>query len=454
MAAGALKEELKDSLLTTETALTVDNSAVNKHDLRVVLQDTQCPLMPSKYGQSGELCSAFYFNGELWRLGDGDCRIIEFESEALKRKAMDECELMMAVDEYISYVHINKSTEIYSKLNTANLEAGGVDDGDDSNDEYQKLIPSVVARIMFVVMVMTSALNCYAVINGFIVSIEFGYDSKMLNQAAIVMSVCEMVLLSNILLSDVLVNTVFLSLKLLTGDTVFLESKLIATELRSLSTLSILRYLPSVELMTSYFVRWRETLSTITAKLLLLCRESNDCECSVRTNWFKRVFSVPVYLVETAAPFLALFAILVKIQEIEFAAGGSPMDWSLTQLLAFIAFLNQVAGLRVLRNVEAASIQHFVFSGADATMDTDELLLIDNWWNITVLSAVSNLKMSSFDNMVFWSSLDPQKIQLLLKNHVAPGGDDDVLKKAKDCDQILDDYDQRVFRMLEDRKIK
>ena len=238
----------------------------------------------------------------------------------------------------------------------------------------------------------------------------------------------------------------------MTGDTVYLETKMIATEIRSLSTLSILRYMPSVELVTAYLVNWKETVAKIFATILVLCK-SNVTGISTRTNWFARIFSIPVYLVETFAPFLALFAILVKIKQLEFAITGNPfVDWEYSEYLTFFAFLNQVAGLRVLKKVETASIQHFVFSGADATLDTQELLLLENWWNVTVLSAVANLKLNWYDNMVFWNALDPQKIQLLLKNHDNNDSDDNVLAEARNSDKILEDYDQMVLRMLEQKK--
>merc|ERR1719419_617841 len=73
-----------------EEKLSMDNENVNKQDLRESLRETQCPLMPSKYCQSEDFYSAFYFNGEMWRMEDNGCSIIEFKNEALKRKAMDE----------------------------------------------------------------------------------------------------------------------------------------------------------------------------------------------------------------------------------------------------------------------------------------------------------------------------------------------------------------------------
>merc|ERR1712039_335496 len=120
-----------------------------------------------------------------------------------------------------------------------------------------------------------------------------------------------------------------------------------------------------------------------------------------------------------------------------------------SEYLTFFAFLNQVAGLRVLRKVETESIQHFVFSGADASLDTDELILMDKWWDITLLSAVSNLHLGWYDNMVFWYSLDPQKIQLLLKYHdVSEQDGDSIMKRVQKDDSILQSYDEKVMRLL------
>ena len=155
---------------------------------------------------------------------------------------------------------------------------------------------------------------------------------------------------------------------------------------------------------------------------------------------------------------MAIFALWIKMKQLEFMfVGDMRSDWTFMEFVSIFAFLNQVAGLRLLRKVETETIQHFVFSGADASLDTEELLLLDDWWNITLISAVSNLQLNLFDNMVFWFSLDPQKTQLLLKNHVEPRDESDggrrssynVRQIAKESDKILNDYDAKVFRMLD-----
>ena len=72
----------------------------------------------------------------------GECRVIEFrKGQAQKDKAKHEAEVMLAVDQYISCVHINKSYEIHSKLKIAEAESRGHCDGDAANDAYKKLVP-------------------------------------------------------------------------------------------------------------------------------------------------------------------------------------------------------------------------------------------------------------------------------------------------------------------------
>ena len=475
-----------------------DDADIDKKELLLHLQETQCPLMPARYEKVGK-CSAYYFNKKMWRKDDDDsCVVIEL-SPKKKRKAMDDAELIMAVDEWISQVHINKSHHIYNKLVNAFEEARhGSDDGNKQNDAYQNLIPKCTgmffvtlnfehfpndfmfsmfsARFTFLFSMFALALNGYFVVNGLIKSINasdlfthwhFEFTSSFMYEiTTLILGGCEVLLFINIILSEILVNLFFMCLALRNGDPVYLEAKTIATEIKNLSTLSLLRYMLSVELVSWHLINWKESGMHIYASMILSCSstESN----SKRTNWCARIFKVPIFIVETFAPIMAIIAILVKIRQMEFVFTGDPWsDWTTMNFVNFFAFLNQVAGLRVLRDVETETIQHFVFSGADAMLDTEERLLLDDWWNITLLSAVSNLNLNWFDNMVFWYSLDPRNTQLLLKNHVPQGKSgsgprktcEDIRKKARESDVILDAYDDKVFRKFgrepsEDRDIR
>jgi len=433
--------------------LTADNQSVDKKLLWNILKETQCPLVPDKYDKSGQLSEAYYFNNTFWRQDGASDSCVEIDflekgKEELVRRLKDGAELMLAVNKYVSCVSVNKSYTIYHKLQTALAESQGHDDGNDENDAYQKLIPTLMGRVMFLSIFLTTVLNGYFIANSIVIATNEQYNTKVMNILALIMAICEAVLYSNILLGSILTQFIRLIYNLSSHQTTYVQSKVIASQLRELSTLSILRYMPSIEIVSNACVHWRETFSKIWADLNILWTSFR--EKTGRRNCFEVVFAVPVYFIELFAPILAVYAILVKIKQLEFAVSGEPFaDWELSQYLSFVAFLNQVAGLRVLRNIETASIQHFVFSGADASLDTDELLLLDDWWNICVLAAVSNLHLGWYDNMVFWYNLDPQKIQLLLKDHSGVHGSSTLRQMVEHDDSILIEYDQVVMRRLD-----
>merc|ERR1712013_477278 len=116
----------------------------------------------------------------------------------------------------------------------------------------------------------------------------------------------------------------------------------------------------------------------------IFCGGSHERDCNICTL----IFGIPVGIINLLAPALSIFAILIKIKQLQFAFELGPSEWSKTEILLFCAFLNQIAGLRVLRDVEQAALLHFVFSGSDAAMDSDEVLLMKTWWNVTICSAV------------------------------------------------------------------
>ena len=305
---------------------------------------------------------------------------------------------------------------------------------------------------MFLTIFIMVIFNGYFIAESLRIAIRGDYQTEFMNLLALIMAISEAVLYTNILFAYIFTFCISLLYQLwVAHGTTYMQSKIIATQLRSLSTLSILRYMPSIEIISSWIIHWQESCAKIYSDCIITC--SNTLGCSKRGNFCDIIFAVPCFIIETVAPLLAIYAIVVKMRQLEFIIDTEPfIGWTLSQWISFIAFLNQVAGLRVLRVIEAESIQHFVFSGSDAQLDTDELLLLDDWWNVTVLSAVSNLELSWYDNMVFWYSLDPQRIQLLLKNHAsdatAAEDADNLIKMIKDNDQILIDYDQMVIKKL------
>merc|ERR1719204_1265800 len=148
-----------------------------------------------------------------------------------------------------------------------------------------------------------------------------------MNQASILLGICEVILWGDILLSRVLFYAFLLLRCLLTNRNTFTPCKVIAQELRNLSTLSILRYMPSIELVGRVVSNWRETAHKVQAALLILFSHKKPAaEQGGRVSrrkqtrhYCKILWHLPVYLVETFAPFLAVFALLVKIKQLEFA---------------------------------------------------------------------------------------------------------------------------------------
>lgn len=159
-------DEYKQTETTDTESLIFDNKNIDRRVLWDILKNTQCPLMPDKYDIDGKLSEAYYFNDEFWRHNTekDEVEIINFKDNkdgTLKRKAKDDAELIFAVDKYTNYVRINKSIEIYDKLKTALAESQGDDDGDDTNNANQLLIPTLTARFTFLTAFVTAILNAY-----------------------------------------------------------------------------------------------------------------------------------------------------------------------------------------------------------------------------------------------------------------------------------------------------
>jgi len=463
-----LSAESKSISVNTATVSELNNDDVDTKLLWPILNATQCPLIPDQYDEDGTLCSIYYFNDAFWKQCDGDdgsadCRkvlLADDDGGCRHRKCKDDAELMLAVDRYTSNVSINTSLQLYDKLKIALREkTTDYDDGDSRNDVYQKLVPTKLGRLMFLSVSFTSTLNGYFIAESIRVASQGAYGSQWATVLALVMTISEAILFCNLFLVDIVVNSLIMAYRAASGQTTYVQTKTIALQLRNLSTLSILRYLPSIEIVSAAVVNWKETLAKISSGMILVLKNSltnveNSTKCGAGTlkTVLDIIFAIPCYIIEVFAPLLAVYAILVKIKQLSFVIDSEPFGgWGFSEYLTFIGFLNQVAGLRVLRNIEKQSIQHFVFSGHDAELDTDELLLLDKWWNVTVLSAVSSLQLGLIDNMVFWYSLDPRKIQLLLKHHAldAGAGDSDTLTKLIEAnDDILIDYDQKVMQQL------
>eukprot|EP01084_Bolivina_argentea_P013293 24912_1 len=240
------------------------------------------------------------------------------------------------------------------------------------------------------------------------------------------MTICEMILYCDILFGCVLCE----SYLLLTKQKCSEDSRALSLAIRDLSRLSILRYLLSAELVKHFVNKRRSKWADIKKiRMRLFCH-------------------LPAYVVETIAPFLALYSLFLKMRELSFV--NNDVLWDYSQFFKFLGFANQVAGLRVIETFEMDAIQRFVFSGVDAVLDEDTRFFVDTWYNIALLPSVSSLGLNIFDSMIFWNCLDPAKLQIFLKERereVNTFESITIMDKANE--HILDIYDKRVLKLLD-----
>ena len=276
-----------------DSLIHMSNRNLDKQLLFKILKETQCPLMPQKMN-TNKLESLYYFNNEFWirdEIGGAEsCKMIEFKCEEFKNKSKDDAELMFCVDEYIKSMRINKSYEIHEKLKVALAEANGEDDGDDSNDANKLLIPTTLGRIMFMTIFFMTAFNGYFLAISIEAATNKIYDSPFMNVTALVMAICEAVLYGNIFFGKILFAMVQLIQALVTHNTTYIYTKPIAIQLRELSVLSILRYMPSIEILSAKILHWNQSVAKIWTDFYLLF---SSVGTSKGNNLCHRIFAVP-----------------------------------------------------------------------------------------------------------------------------------------------------------------
>ena len=411
-----------------------DIESIDLKALKKILKRTQCPLIPKHYETETQQVSAYYFNNNLWTIDENNpskVRMLNCQSNEKKVKAIDTAELMLAIDKYVDNVRINKSHEIYNKLRRVSIT-------DDYDNPYEKLMPTLLSKIMFLSVFLTLMLNGYFTFRGLYNAIinDFGFKLLVMKILGIIVYGVEALLYLDLGIKGLLYNLITLIIKKWNGYSVYIETKTIAFEARDLTSLSILRYLPSVEMVSTSMTNYKESVTKLWVGLKLKKEEK---------YWFFIFFEILIYLVEIVSPFMAIIALYIKVHALGFVVLKYVGEWDYNNYLFFIAFINQVSGIRVIKDIQVESLQHFVFSGSDASFSEHELLLQSKWWDSTMVNAVSNLNFSTYELIIFWYQLDPLKIQLLLKNHT---NDEDAWKRYKKTDEYLYEYDSMVMSEL------
>ena len=128
-------------------------------------------------------------------------------------------------------------------------------------------------------------------------------------------------------------------------------------------------------------------------------------------------------------------------------------EWQWFEIIGYFAFVNQVAGIRKVRKIEIDALEHFIFSGSDIKLSVEENLLLDAWWNYTIVSCVANIcdefKYPVYDSIIFWYNLNIRRIQLLFKDHHGMEGKDFIESAEKIKAKIdIGKYDTQIQLQL------
>ena len=148
-------------------------------------------------------------------------------------------------------------------------------------------------------------LNGYFLAIGFYAALEDQYNTPFMNYTALIMSICELILYADLLLGKIFFSIFDLIRALYVHDTTYVQSKVIAIQLKSLSTLSMLRYMPSVEIVSSFVLHWKQTIAQLWAGLYLLFQQQTGKSLAKRRNICEIIFVIPVYIIEAMAPLFA-----------------------------------------------------------------------------------------------------------------------------------------------------
>merc|ERR1712157_76637 len=128
-----------------------------------------------------------------------------------------------------------------------------------------------------------------------------------------------------------------------------------------------------------------------------------------------------------------------------------------TQIISYFAFVNQVAGIRKVRAIEIDALEHFIFSGSDVALSQEEKILLDVWWNYTLVSCVANIcdefRFPVYDSIIFWYNLNVRHIQLLFKDHGGLEGKQFMDKSGKKTNIDVSKYDSHIEQMASEAQI-
>jgi len=404
-----------------------------------VMIKQQCPLPPRKFMYRPHInenkwtkpTTAWFYENSFWiKCEEEDNKIYEviFRNTKDFKKYRKRVYAMRTADEYIDCFKLQKSESIYKMLTSAvgeDINAmsksdkkeitrspdSNLDDAPTNAAVYaSKFKPKWWDRFVFLGVFGRVLLNAFYIIYNFVTINEVPTEYRIF--VGIVVGI-EAVLFI-ISASRCGYNLWSLMTRVCQGDTTHFQCKNVPVHLRQLGSLSVMRYLPSGESVKMFKKRGKEWLNERKANYKFEMKNSHKFKCCVRLRW------LILAILDVIGPLVAIFSLLFKMAQLDFQWEVF-QNWEWIEILTYFAFVNQVAGIRKVRYIEIDSLQHFIFSGSDIKMDATENLLLEWWWNYTMVSVLANIcsefKYPVFDSIIFWYNLNVRRIQLLFKDH-------------------------------------
>eukprot|EP01083_Nonionella_stella_P001773 5081_1 len=425
------------------------------------LIETQCPLPPRKQryiNDKNEECqikaTAWFYRDQFW-IKEADSLAVypvilsPKDFKRYKKRVLQ----MRTVDQFLSGFSLTTSVDIYNMLQTsinkdaltpstkAALGRGKRLARTPTNATLyaKKFHPKWQSRIGFIPVILRAALNAYFIVSNFI-TVRKLVPVNYRIYVYIVVSIEALLFL--ISLMRTLYNMYSLYKRMCTGATTHFQVKNIPENLRQMGSLSVMRYLPNGESAGRFKKRYKEWVYERKALYKFEVGNARNFKYLVILRW------LIISFLDVIGPFVAIFSLLFKMAQLNFQFEVLG-QWRWFEILGYFGFVNQVAGIRKVRKIEIDAVQHFVFSGSDIKMSEEEALLLDVWWNYTMVSCVANIcdefKYPVFDSIIFWYNLNVRRIQLLFKDHKGMEGHH-FIKKGGVLQSQMDvhAYDRKV----------
>eukprot|EP01084_Bolivina_argentea_P106427 190440_1 len=309
----------------------------------------------------------------------------------------------------------------------------------------KKFTPTIWNRLGFLTVIFRALLNAYFILTNFLTINSVPINFRIF----VLIIVCIEALLWFIAFIRTMYNVYSLLLRICQGSTTHFQVKNIPENLRQLASLSVMRYLPNGESIVMFKKRGNEWFSEKKATYKFQVSNAYKFKYLVMLRW------LILTVLEVIGPFVAVFSLLFKMAQLNFQFDALG-EWKWFEIIGYFAFVNQVAGIRKVRQIEIDALEHFIFSGSDVKLSIEENLLLNVWYNYTMVSCVANIcsefRYPVYDSIIFWYNLNVRRIQLLFKNHKGMEGKQFIDKGGKNIKIDTGKYDNNIQMQIASNK--